>query len=139
MLARRAHSRAEIERKLKNNGLPDDEVAEALHRLEAHGLVDDARLAREWVEERRDRRGREALVTELEAKGIEQEAIESALQGVDEEAAARALALRLWPKVAGKPPHRQAAALYAMVVRRGFSPEMAEAAARAVLPPEGWD
>lgn len=116
-----------------------DVVTLALQRLEAHDLIDDATMAAQWVSERKNRRGATALVEELRAKGIAAEVVDSAVAALDEGSQARALAVRLYPKVAAKPAKRQAPALLAMLMRRGFSPEASEAATRSVLPPDGWD
>ncbi|MCA1695395.1 MAG: recombination regulator RecX [Actinobacteria bacterium] len=141
-LARRAHSRHELAIKLARF-FDEQVVAVALDRLERLGLTDDAAMAAQWVEERAHKRGRDALVEELRAKGVGDLDIEAALGHLDvnsqEEARAVALAERLYAKVASKPLARQGRSLAAMLARRGFSFEAAEAATRAVLPPEGWD
>jgi len=141
ILARRAHSEQELRDKLGtrlNDAVGDVVVA----RLQQLGLVDDAAFARQWVEERAARKGRGVLAAELEAKGIDTEVIEGILSRFPEEheeARARELAVKHLDKVAGKPLPRQAASILQMLLRRGFEPELAEAATQAVLPPKGWD
>lgn len=49
LLAVRARSRAEVERRLQSRGLADSEIADVCGRLETAGLVDDRRLAGEVV------------------------------------------------------------------------------------------
>jgi regulatory protein len=137
-LARRAHSREELRTKLSKT-LPEVVVAATLERLDRHGLIDDRAMATQWVEERAHKRGASALIEELKAKGISDDDIDAATASLDEDVRARELAHRLYGKVAGKPVRKQGPALAAMLLRRGFSFETAEAAARSVLPPEGWD
>lgn len=138
-LARRPHSEAELRRKLD---LDDEVLADrVMGRLFELRLVDDAAFAAQWVSERRARKGRRALKAELEARGVDPEAIADALSIGEAGESSRAidLAARHLSKVAGKPLERQAASIMALLLRRGFEEEVAEAATRAVLPPEGWD
>jgi regulatory protein len=105
--------------------------------------VDDGQFALQWVQERS--RGKKlsarALVHELRGKGVDPAVAEAALAraGVDEGAQATELAARYVRRVATKPLRDQAARIQQMLARRGYSYEVAEAAVRAVLPPEGWD
>ncbi|MDQ3878261.1 MAG: RecX family transcriptional regulator, partial [Actinomycetota bacterium] len=118
-------------------------VDHALERLAQLGLVDDDSFARRWVEERAAAKGfgSAKLVAELEAKGIDRDLALQAVSQVDSEETdrAKAVALRLVPRVARRPLAAQAAALAQMLARRGFGEEPVEAAVRSVLPPEGWD
>ncbi len=140
-LARRPHSRRELEQKLRAGGFEPDIVARALGRLEALGLIDDLVFARQWVEERGRRKGAGLLRAELAGKGVPREVADQALAdvGLDEESAAVALAAGWVRRVVNRPIAEQAQRIRQMLVRRGYSPEVAEEAARAVLPPEGWD
>jgi regulatory protein len=139
MLARRPYSAAELESRLIAAGYDEAAVSGALERLRHHRLIDDEAFAEQWVEQRRHKRAPAALADELERKGVVSETVAVAVDAVDEGAEAEAQAKALLGKVERKPPARRAPALYAMLVRRGFSSEVAEAAARRVLPPEGWD
>ena len=115
----------------------------ALARLAELKLIDDEAFARQWVEERARRKGLgpRALVAELEAKGVSAEvagaAVEAAAGG--EELRAVEWAKRQLGRVADLPVGRQAQRIRAGLLRRGFELDTAEAATRAVLPPEGWD
>ncbi|MFP5298878.1 MAG: regulatory protein RecX [Actinomycetota bacterium] len=138
ILARRAHSRHELVQKL---GGPEELRDAVLERLEGLGLVDDEAFARAWIEERSSKKGREALLHELEAKGVVRETAEAVWEQIAPDEAARAIeiASKHLRKVSRKPLAVQAAAIHGLLVRRGFSAEVAEEATRAVLPPEGWD
>lgn len=137
-LARRGHSRGELAAKLTGS---DEVVERVLDRLTELRLLDDAAFARTWIEERSKTRGREILIHELEAKGVARDVALAAWEEVrpDEAIRARELATKHLRRVSRKPPLQQAAAIHAFLLRRGFSPDVAEEAARAVLPPEGWD
>jgi regulatory protein len=143
LLARRARSERELADRLALAGFGDEIVAAALTRLRALRLVDDADFARRWVEERATTRGlgRAALIAELTGKGVEVAVAEAALDeaGLDDVARATELAAALVRRVARKPLERQASSLWQMLRRKGYTSEAAEAAVKAVLPPEGWD
>lgn len=143
LLERRARSEWELRERLAGAGVDSQVVDQAVERLVAIRLIDDPSFALQWITERSGRKGLApaALVAELEAKGVARETAEAALAeaGVDEMAQAKTLAVRLARKVAGRPAEVQAIRLRDMLMRRGYSPEAAEAGVRAVLPPEGWD
>lgn len=143
LLARGPRSEHQLRRRLSDAGMDDDVVERAVTRLRTLGLVDDLAFARGWIEERSARVGRgvEALIAELEAKGVAREVAEQAVieVGLDESAQAREWAVRLMPKVVHRPLEEQGQRVRLMLLRRGFSEEAASEGARAVLPPEGWD
>lgn len=138
-LARRAHSEVELRAKLED--LDEGTLDDVIRRLRELKLLDDRDFARTWVEERRRKKGRLALAAELRAKGVPDEIIDEALERIaaGEEPRAVDMAARHLPRVAGKPLERQAATIQSLLLRRGFEHEVATAATRAVLPPEGWD
>lgn len=138
-LAARPHSEHELRTKL---GPLEPAVEEAVFaRLEEWRLLDDEGFARQWVAERSSKKGERALRAELRGKGIEDDVISSVLAGGEEAELERAtgLAAGYVRRVASKPLAKQAGALCQMLVRRGFSYEVAQEATKAVLPPEGWD
>jgi len=72
LLAVRARSRAELERRLGPRGLPEEAVAVALDRLEAVGLVDDEAFAKEYAESRAGRGADAAVIArDLRARGVD--------------------------------------------------------------------
>ncbi len=141
-LALRARTERELTDRLLEGGFDPGVVARALDRLRELGLVDDLAFARQWVEER-SKKGRSArvLAAELADKGIASETIEQALADLapDEHAQATEVAAVLLERLGGRTLQDQAARLYQGLARRGFPEEAAEAAVKAVLPPEGWD
>ena len=143
LLARGPRTEHQLRQRLEGAGIERASVDRALARLRDLGLVDDLAYARRWIEERTLRlgRGAEALMAELEAKGVDRGTAEKAMAEVDldEAAVARSWAIRLLIKVQHRPLTEQGPRLRTMLVRRGFTDEAARAGALAVLPPEGWD
>ncbi|MEQ8663170.1 MAG: regulatory protein RecX [Gammaproteobacteria bacterium] len=71
-LARREHSRRELERKLAARGLDDSAVAAALDDLVSRGLQDDGRFAVSYVRVRAGKGfGPRRIVMELRERGID--------------------------------------------------------------------
>jgi regulatory protein len=136
LLARRAHSRAELRQKLVRKGFDPEEVQAALERLAGRGYLDDEAFARGLVRRRSVSRGPLALAAELSAKGIDRAGAAAALAGFDPEAqlaTATALAERLY---AAKPlpGYRETLdRVGSKLLRRGFSAGVVRAACRAVV------
>ncbi|MCA1693704.1 MAG: recombination regulator RecX [Actinobacteria bacterium] len=142
-LTRRARSESEVRDALMRSGFEADVVERTVVKLKDLELLDDLAFAREWVQERGGGKGfgPRRLVAELNAKGVDRDTAEQALEevGLDDEARAKEVAAGLVRKVASRPTRQQAMRLQQMLVARGFGFEDAATAARAVLPPEGWD
>ncbi|MBX9609866.1 MAG: recombination regulator RecX [Gammaproteobacteria bacterium] len=92
-LARRDHSRRELERKLGARGLERAEIAATLDDLASEGLQKDGRFADVYVRSRAERGyGPRRILQELRARGVSEELAAEALATaeVDWEALARA-------------------------------------------------
>jgi regulatory protein len=73
LLARREHSRDELERKLRARGFADATLAQTLTSLEADGLLADQRFAESFVRSRIGRgQGPARIRAELAARGVDQ-------------------------------------------------------------------
>jgi len=97
LLTRRAHSEAELRRKLVRRGCPADDVDRAVVRARGLGYLDDAAFARALAGERARTRGPALIARELAAKGVERAVVQEAVGAVRREdvvAAARRLAER---------------------------------------------
>ncbi|MGH2790717.1 MAG: regulatory protein RecX [Actinomycetota bacterium] len=142
-IAHRPRSERQVRDKLKELDFEPETIETAIARLTELRLIDDADFARRWIEERARTKGKapDLLVSELLAKGVSREVVGDALavSGLDEASQAADVAGRLVGKVARYPLAEQGARLYTLLRRRGFAHDHAEAGARAVLPPEGWD
>ena len=126
-LARRAHARFDLRRRLLQKQHPPAAVDGALDRLGAAGLLNDAQFARDFaaVKARRGR-GPARLVRDLQSQGIDRRIAEDAVrtsladEGVDPEQAVRALAEKRARQLAGLPAPVRKRRLVAFLVRRGF-------------------
>ena len=135
LLARRAHSRVEVRRKLARRGYDPDEVQDAVARLTDLGYLDDASFAVGHVRRRSGTRGPLALSAELAERGVDKAVVGAALAGFDR-AAQVAAATRLAERLsAGKRPpgYRELLdSVGAKLLRRGYSMGVAREACWAV-------
>src|SRR5258706_10641965 len=128
-LARRAHARFDLRRRLLQKQHPPAAVDGALERLAASGLLDDARFARDYAGARATRgggRGPARLVRDLLSqgvpRGVAEEAVRMALadEGGDPAAALRSVAAKRAKHLAGLAPVVRKRRLAAFLARRGF-------------------
>lgn len=95
MLARREHSRSELERKLGARGFSSDLIAAALDQLESQGLLDDSRFTEVYVRQRVERGyGPLRIQQELRQRGIADDVAREQLASTGVDWQAQALALR---------------------------------------------
>jgi SOS response regulatory protein OraA/RecX len=123
-LERRDLSRARLEERLRRRRPGSGAAEEAVATLEEAGLLDDARLAHTRAQGLAARGwGDAAVAARLGQEGLPAEDVRAAVaELLPEEERARA--------VAGSAPDRRRA--WALLARRGFSPESAEAALGAL-------
>jgi regulatory protein len=139
LLAVRARSRSELERRLTSAGFERDEIAETLDRLTAVGLVDDEAFARAFAEHAVGTRGegRRAVESALFAKGVPRETIELVVSEVagqeDESERALALARSRATRLGGAEPVTAYRKLFSFLARRGYPPSVSREAARQAL------
>src|SRR3984893_18410322 len=79
LLARRAHSRVEMQRKLGRRGYTSDEIESAVVRLHELGYLDDLSFAEGLVRHRSASRGPRALSAELAQRGVGRDQADRAL------------------------------------------------------------
>jgi SOS response regulatory protein OraA/RecX len=142
LLARRLHSRQELGQRLESAGFAPGVAERALARLGELGLVDDAAFAAAWAEHRLGRgRAANVVVNELAARGVDRSLAERVVADAagDDLERARGLAAARLGRLGHLAIRQQAVRLGNWLIGRGYEPEVAEAAIRAVLPPEGWD
>ena len=137
LLSVRPRSRRELQVRLLQAGFEAEEISGELERLEAVGLVDDERFAREFTEHQLGVRrvGRRAVASGLAAKGIDRATVERALAEASGDDSDRAdeLARGRAGRLRGVPPEKAYARLVSFLVRRGHDPETARRAARSAL------
>lgn len=137
LLAVRPRARRELERRLLAAGFDPPEVGDVLTRLERAGLVDDEAFAKQLAEHQfgTRRAGSRAVESELLAKGIAPDlaAEVSASPPDDEQERAAELARSRVGRLVGVEPVKAFGRLTSLLVRRGYSHEVARFAARAAL------
>ncbi len=134
LLAGRDHFAAELEEKLRRRGFSREEIAVAVQRCRELGFLDEARLARRFVEVQAGRKGwgPRRIEAELARRGVPREVAAAAVREAERHAA-RALAVALERAERRAPGGwwRLPAARARMVtslLRRGFDPEEARRA-----------
>jgi regulatory protein len=124
-LSYRPRSSAEVRQNLTRRGVAPDLVEATIARLQENGLLDDGQFARLWVENRSTfrPRSRSALTMELRQKGLEEQAIQSALEAEakDEEELVRLAARKQARRYAGLAWPEFRRKLGGFLARRGFS------------------
>ena len=127
-LARRAHARADLRRRLVKRQHPPVAVDVALERLSARGLLDDGRFAEQYAALRATRgKGPARLLRDLLAQGVERRMAEQAVQraldeeGIDPRLEARAVAMKRARQLGGLPPAVRKRRLLAFLLRRGYN------------------
>ena len=101
-LARREHSRLELQRKLAPHAEESDDIQGLLDGLEKRGWLSEKRLVEQTVHTRRGRYGVMRIVRELRSKGVSEEAISEAVPQIRE--SEREAARAVWRKKFGKLP-----------------------------------
>lgn len=122
-LSYRARSESEIRQNLRKHEFAEPVIEQTVERLRQNGFANDTQFARVWVENRSAfrPRSRRMMAMELRQKGLDAEAVSSAIESVDDEAlayeAAQKRALRMksleWNEFRKK--------LSEFLARRGFS------------------
>jgi regulatory protein len=127
-LARRAHARLDLQRRLVKKQHPPAAVDAALERLATRGLLDDRRFAEQYAALRATRgKGPARLLRDLLAQGVERRVAEQAVrraleeEGIDPELEARAVAAKRARQLAGLPVPVRKRRLLAFLLRRGYA------------------
>ncbi|BDU16065.1 recombination regulator RecX [Lysobacter auxotrophicus] len=134
LLARREHSRKELNRKLTSRGLDAEEVQAAVDRLAGEGWQDDTRFAESLVRSRAaSGYGPLRIRAELSTHGLDGEAIARAMATFegDWKESARDLVRRRFGKALEELAQRRKAADF--LIRRGFDGDSVRAATRLDL------
>ena len=136
LLATRWRSREELRRRLRAAGFADPDIESALDDLEAAGLVEDGRFAREVVRHQAGTRlaGDRAIREALRAAGVSADVTEAAvLRAGDEAERALELATRRAAKLTNLAPEAAYRRLFGLLARRGYPVEVAREACRTAL------
>jgi regulatory protein len=128
-LARRPRSKQEVVKYLSKKGFEPDEVQATVDRLEASRFLGDHQFADIWIQNRQllKPRSRRQLEVELRDKGVEAEALESALNEFSREDEISA-ASQIIQKKLKLDQYQDQSKLIAYLARQGFSYDTIKAA-----------
>jgi regulatory protein len=101
LLAGREHSRAELQRKLSAHEAEPGELARALDELQAKGFINEDRVIESVVHRRAGKLGAARVRQELQAKGLDPQAVTQAVQALQGSEVERAR--EVWRKKFGHP------------------------------------
>jgi len=139
LLERTRRTRADLRRRLRDQGFAGVVVSQVIERLAGVGLLDDVEYARAFLAGRWGRRaaGWRVLERDLRQRGVEREDIDRARarfeaeQGpADEVRLARRVAAQAERRYAALDPRVRRQRLYALLARRGFDGDTIEQALR---------
>jgi regulatory protein len=132
-VSRRERTIAELRTCLERKRVGPGAIDAAVEQLRDAGLLDDARYARRFAEDKREleRWGRERIARDLRRRGVPPELIETAVADRGHEAEL-ATALILLEQRFPTPPSddRDRDRAWSLLVRRGYTPEIAYEAVR---------
>ena len=95
LLARREHSRSELQRKLRQRQYPESLIAETLELLEQRGYLDNQRFAEAFIRERIARgQGPLRITADLRQRGIDDGTIRLLLEAAEVDWLEQAAAVR---------------------------------------------
>ncbi|MCX8522173.1 MAG: recombination regulator RecX [Rhodoferax sp.] len=123
LLSRREHSRAELERKLAAHQEQPGTLAQVLDKLAAKGFINESRVVESVIHRRSARLGTQRIKQELQAKGLEPEAVSQAVRQLQRSEVTRAR--EVWRKKFGSPAQNAAERAKHMrfLSSRGFDAE----------------
>lgn len=125
LLQSQGRTKAEMIKKLQNDGYPDDVTREVMSFLSEYHFVDDNAYTENYIHVNKSRKSPRQMAYELQQKGVDKAKISQILEKnpVDEEETARAL---LKKKTGGQIPEdwKERQKLAAFLGRKGFSFEM---------------
>jgi regulatory protein len=148
-LMRRAHSVHEMKQKLERRSDNKLLVQLVLARLKEKGLIDDARYAKQFAQQRTESRkqGKFRVARDLRARGVPDRHIEAALEeaakATDEGAVVRQRIERKLRSYRGEIDEKKMASMYRSLLRAGFSADVVRRELRAItreeVPDAGMD
>ena len=116
-------TRRQLEQHLAKKGIDAQSIAQAVETLTKYSYLDDAAYVREFVRSYGEKLGAGAIRQKLIERGVERQVIEENLELSQEgqQAAALALARKLYRKYEGQPEQKRRQKMFAALSRRGFS------------------
>lgn len=132
LLSRRDYTTAELRHKLQDKDYEPEAIDRVLEDLQRRGLIDDGRVAAAHVRTAAHvkRRGRVRIARELTARGLDRDAVESAMKALDPadefSTIRRILLIKRWP---ARPSLKERQKMFRHLIGRGFT---ADAISRAL-------
>ena len=123
-LARREHSRFELERKLAPHAQTSEELSSLLDKFEQRGFLSAARMVEQVIHMRKSKFGSQRIVHELREKGIAENLIAAALPNIRE--TEQENAREVWRKKFGAMPAnaKELGRQMRFLMGRGFTAEV---------------
>jgi regulatory protein len=123
---------AELRTYLERKRVEPDAIADAVEELTAAGLLDDARFARRFAEDKREleRWGSERIARDLHRRGIAPDLIERVVADRSREAELSTALLLLQQRMPAPTDDRERERAWGLLVRRGYDSEVAYEAVR---------
>ena len=133
-VARRDLTVVELRARLERKHVPPEAIDDAVAELEETGFLDDARYARQFAEDKRELEqwGTDRIAQDLRRRGIAPQLIDAAVSTHDRDSELRTALLLLKQRYPDPPrDDRDRDRAWQMLVRRGYTPEIAYDAIRA--------
>ena len=124
LLQKMDRTRAELERKLQQNGYPAQAIETALSYVESFHYIDDARYAALYMENQKNKKGMARIRMELIQKGIAPEILQQVLEETEAKTDSRDVIREMLEKkrkIQGPLEEKEKQRLYGFFMRRGFS------------------
>jgi regulatory protein len=123
---------AELRAVLERKRVEPDAIDEAVAELRAAGLLDDARYARRFAEDKRELElwGSERIARELHRRGVAPDLIEAAAADQSREAELATATLLLEQRAPSVSDDRERDRAWRLLIRRGYDTELAYEAVR---------
>ncbi|HZM45099.1 MAG TPA: recombination regulator RecX [Burkholderiales bacterium] len=108
LLARREHTRRELERKLAADAADPGEIEAVLEEFETRGWLSESRVTEQLVHARKSRYGARRIERDLRDRGVSEDAVAAAVSGLKEGELERARAVwqRKFKRPAAGPQER---------------------------------
>jgi regulatory protein len=131
-LGRRDRTVAEVRTYLERKRVEPDAIAHAVDDLSAAGVLDDARFARRFAEDKREleRWGSERIARDLHRRGIAPELVERVVAEQSREAELATALVLLEQRVPPPRDDRERDRAWRLLIRRGYDSELAYEAVR---------
>lgn len=85
LLKSRAYTESQLRRKLEEGLYPEESIDAAIQYVKSYHYVDDARFARDYIVNQKEKKSRRVIEMDLAAKGVSRELVEEAFSEIEED------------------------------------------------------